>query len=225
MEPVRPPANGGPVNGGLLALLADADVGALLLRPLTVQEAGRALRGACRTALALVRAAEARTQSHACTFPVFRPMWNTAHALARLQRYRDPSFRPCLVGELESLARLVLDELVPAGVVAPRFYLDRARGGQPPTLLGCHELRVTAPERWVQRLQEWALTSAHHESLDDSKKTPALRLKYPGMYVISMLHEMRLMPSARGDFAPEVARALPASAAACLCVRVWVKEW
>ncbi len=120
----------------LPALLADADVGALLLRPLTVREAGRALRGACRAALALVRAAEARTQSHACTqsqactfpvFPVFRPMWATAGALARLQRYRDPVFRPGLVGELESLARLVLDELVPAGVAAPFFWLDRAR--------------------------------------------------------------------------------------------------
>ena len=96
---------------------------------------------------------------------------------------------------------------------------------KPPTLLGCHELRVTAPERWVQRLLEWALTSAHHESLDDSTQTPALRLKYPGMYVISMLHDMRLMPSERGDFPPEVALKLPASDAACLCVRVWAQEW
>ena len=185
----------------------------LLLKPLTVQEAGRALRGACRTALALVRRGEAETQA-------FRPMWNTDGALARLQGYRLPYFHPWLVGELELLARLVLDELVPAGVVAPRFWLDKARGGQPPALLGCHELRVADPLRWVQRLQEWALA--------DRSTAPSIRHKYPGGYVTDLLRDMRLVGTVRGDFAPAVRQSLPEEllpSSRRLCVRMWEKAW
>ena len=207
-------------------LLADADVGLLLLKPLTVQEAGRALRGACRTALALVRRGEAETQ-------VFRPLWNTDRALAQLQRYRQPIFRAGLVDELESLARLVLDELVPAGVVAPCFLLDKARDGQPPSLLGCHELVVVDPVGWVQRLQEWALTdtscapaSAWPQSVEGTARM--LRHKYPGGYVTDLLRDMRLMGITRDDFAPGVRESLPAEvleSSRRLCVRMWVKEW
>jgi hypothetical protein len=143
----------------LLALLADADVGVLLLKLLTVQEAGRALRGACRTALALVRRCEEAETAEASA-KVFRPMWNTDGAIARLQGYRLPVFQPWLVHELESLGRVVLDELVRDGVVAPFFWLDAARNKQQLMLLGCHELRVADPARWVQRLHEWALAES-----------------------------------------------------------------
>ena len=230
------PAPAAPAAPALPALLADADVGALLLRPLTVQEAGRALRGACRAALALVRAAEtAGAETRTQRQSVFRPMWNTDGALARLQRYRQPIFRPWLIGELESLARVVLDELVPAGVVVPFFWLDKARDGQPPTLLGCHELRVADPVRWVQRLQEWALTDsscapAPASTWGHSEEGTArmLRHKYPGGYVTDLLRDMRLMGTTRGDFSPDVRASLPEEvleSSRRLCVRVWVQEW
>lgn len=199
----------------LPALLADADVGLLLLKLLTLQEAGR-LSGACRTALALVRRGEASEADTTAT--VFRPMWNTERTLRLLQRYRPPSFPGWLLGELESLARLVLDQLVPAGIVAPFFSLDKARNGQPPTLLGCHELRVEDPLLWVLRLQEWALTPA--------RLTTSSRHKYPGWYVVDLLRDMRLMGTTLDEFA---AQSLPEDVSPLtqrlLCVRVWVKEW
>ena len=206
-----------PVLLELRVLLSDADVGLLLLKPLTVQEAGR-LSGACRTALALVRRGEASEAETGAR--VFRPMWNTDGAIARLQRYRQCAFRPYLAGELESLARLVLDELVPAGIVGLFFSLDKARNGQPPTLLGCHELRVADPVRWVLRLQEWALA--------DRSTVPDFRHKYPGGYVTNLLRDMRLMGTTRDDFAPAVPESLPEevlSSSRRLCVRMWVKEW
>ncbi len=198
----------------LPALLADADVGLLLLRPLTVKEAGR-LSGACRTALALVRRGEASEAETGAR--VFRPMWNMERTLPLLQRYRPPFFPGWLVGELESLARLVLDELVPAGIVAPSFRLNQARNGQPPSLLGCHELRVEDPQRWVLRLQEWALTPV--------RTTTSSRRRYPGLHVSDLLHDMGLMGSTRDDFSRDVALALHPSQPACLCVRMWVRAW
>jgi hypothetical protein len=118
------------------AILSDMDLGALLLQRLTVQEAGR-LGGACRTARILVRRGEAAlhagdlgavlrgpaARGPAALTATFLPMWNTEHVLARLQRYRQPFFAAggLQFRETTTLARLLLDELLPAGVIELHF--------------------------------------------------------------------------------------------------------
>jgi len=66
---------------------------------------------------------------------------------------------------------MLLDELTPAGVVLLYFWLEQARCGGPPSLLGCHELRVVEPLRWVQRLQEWSLSSGEPDGREHATPT------------------------------------------------------
>lgn len=116
----------------LLALLRDDDLQPALLRQLTVAEAGHALAAVCRSARDAVRACKQ-----------WRPMWNREHAVARVRalkaKQRAQSTFNCGVGEpfygalfseLESLARLLVDELLPAGVISLHFCLAGARAAQ-----------------------------------------------------------------------------------------------
>jgi hypothetical protein len=202
------------------ALLADADMGTLLLLRLTVKEAGR-LAGACRTARVLVRRGELDMDRK----EMFRPMWNTDAVLARLERYREPLFSAggLQFRETTALARLLLDELLPAGVFELRFKLESARAGEPPSLLGCHELRVVQRLRWVQSLQDWALRdcSCFSYGLDDDLGMRQKRRRHPGSYMIDLLRDLGLQPTRQWEWAVEP---LPTCLEACwrLQVRVWV---
>ena len=217
-------------------VLADADLGALLLRRLTVQEAGR-LRGACRTARWLVRLWEASGGAAGeagvadsglpCRFMLFRPLWSTTHVLARLERFRQPFFAAggLQFRETTALARLLLDELLPAGVIELRFELRAARGGRPPSLLGCHELRVVDVLRWVWSLREWALRegSCFSDGMDDDVGMRQARRLHPGSYMLDLLRDLGLRPTGPNPalFGPVE---LTASLRDCrqLCPRTWV---
>ncbi len=155
-------------------------------------------------------------------------------------RSEAENWRPCgpesyslVIGAAESLASMLLDELTPAGVVSLYFWLEQARCGGPPSLLGCHELRVVEPLRWVQRLQEWSLSSGEPDGREHATPTSdaaalQLRRKYPGSYVMDLLSYMGLMPTMRCDFWSGVVEGLPAElGASCrrLGVRGWEKAW
>ncbi len=215
------------------ALLADWDMGTLLLNRLTVQETGR-LSGACRTARALERRALGlHAQERQATF---LPMWNTDHVLARLERYRQPFFASggLQFREMTALARLLLTELLPAGVIELLFELVAARNGLPPSVLGCHELRVLDPTRFVQRLRDWAMLDGSEKQrlrdwamLDGPCFSDEIcdlvmrqsRRRHPGSYMLDLLRDLGLKPYAL--FAPAV---LPAELRDCaqLCSRTWV---
>jgi hypothetical protein len=134
-------------NEALQTILSDVDLGALLLRPLTVLEAGR-LSGACRRARELVRRGEAEKDR------AFLPMWHTEHVLARLERYRMPFFASggLAFRETTSLALLLLTELLPANVIELRFDVQFARRGQQPSLLGCHQMRKSKNRSNISKL-------------------------------------------------------------------------
>lgn len=217
------------VNEALQTILSDVDLGALLLRPLTVLEAGR-LSGACRSARELVRRGEADEQrfcellrlrryedrmsavaDHAETnrwaekHRVFLPMWNTEHVLARLERYRMPFFASggLAFRETTSLARLLLG-LMSVGIIEMRFAVHFARRGQRPSLLGCHQMRVTDTDSWAERIIAWAV----HESswftgsdghYDDVGRREA-RHVHPGSYMLDLLRELGLRPHGFNPF-------------------------
>jgi hypothetical protein len=218
------------VLADLEQVLADADLGALLLRRLTVQEAGR-LGGACRTARGLVRRGEAWGGVADSGLPfrpmLFRPLWSTAHVLVRLERFRQPFFAAggLQFRETTALARLLLDELRPAGVIELRFELGKARGGRLPSLLGCHELRVVDVLRWVHRLREWALRdgSCFSDGMDDDVGMRQARRLHPGSYMLDLLRDLGLKPTGINPalFGPV---ALAAELRDCrqLCPRMWV---
>lgn len=175
----------------LLALLHETDVKPSLLQHLTVAEAGLALAAVCRAARAAVRA-----------FEQWRPMWNREHAVARLRsQYRIDCYGPSLLRELESLARLLVDELQPAGVISLSFSLDGARAKRRRSLLGCHELRVLQPVVWVERLRYWALNdgSGFSDGLDDDPEEREKRRRDPSMCIINMLRKMCLQRKRKFD--------------------------
>jgi hypothetical protein len=212
-------------------VLADVDLGALLLRQLTVQEAGR-LGGACRTARGLVRRGEAAggvaDSGLPFRFMLFRPLWSTAHVLARLERFRQPFFAAggLQFRETTALARLLLDELRPAGVIELQFELRQTRCGRPPSLLGCHELRMVDVLRWVQRLREWALRdgSCFSDGADDDVGMRQARRLHPRSYMLDLLRDLGLKPTGINPalFGPV---ALAAELRDCrqLCPRMWVR--
>lgn len=207
----------------LLVLLRDDDLQPALLRQLTVAEAGHALAAVCRSARDAVRACKQ-----------WRPMWNSEHAVARVRalgakqlaecpsrRGAGEPFHGTLASELESLARLLVDELLPAGVISLDFCLARARARHRRTLLGCHELRVQQPRAWVERLHEWALYdgSCFSDGLDDDPGRRAYRRSYPSAHVCDLLRDMHIcrvcrFAAAAGGVPSRVLRDP-------LCWRVW----
>lgn len=207
----------------LLALLRDDDLQPALLRQLTVAEAGHALAAVCRSARDAVRACKQ-----------WRPMWNREHAVARVRalkaKQRAQSTFNCGVGEpfygalfseLESLARLLVDELLPAGVISLHFCLAGGRARHRRTLLGCHELRVLQPCAWVERLHEWALLdgSCFSDGLDDDPGNRAYRRSYPSVHVGNLLRDMHICPVCR--FAMTTSAVPGRVLRDPLCWRVW----
>ncbi len=185
-------------NEALQTILLDVDLGALLLRPLTVLEAGR-LSGACRSARELVRRGEADEDQ------VFLPMWNTEHVLARLERYRMPFFASggLAFRETTSLARLLL-ELLSVGIIELRFAVHFARRGQRPSLLGCHQMRVMDLSRFTERIIGWAVHESswftgHDGHYDDVGRRQA-RQVHPGSYMLDLLRELGLRPHGFNPF-------------------------
>lgn len=178
----------------LLALLHETAVNpalVALLKHLTVAEAGLALAAVCRAARDAVRA-----------FDQWRPMWNREHAVARLRsHYLIDWYGPSLFRELESLARLLVDELQPAGVISLSFSLADARAKRMRSLLGCHELRVLQPVVWIERLHYWALNdgSGFSDGLDDNPRERENRMRYPSVCIINLLRKMRLQRTRKFD--------------------------
>lgn len=175
----------------LLALLHETDVNPALLKHLTVAEAGLALAAVCRAARDAVRA-----------FDQWRPMWNREHAVARLRsQFPIDCYGRSLLRELESLARLLVDELQPAGVISLSFSLAGARAKRRRSLLGCHELRVLQPVVWVERLRYWALNdgSGFSDGIDDDPEEREKRRRDPSMCIINLLRKMRLQRTRKFD--------------------------
>ncbi len=124
-------------------------------------------------------------------------MWNREHAVARLRVYEEEWFPPLLFRELESLARLLVDELQPAGVISLSFSLAGARAKRRRSLLGCHELRVLKPDVWVERLHYWALND---DTDDDATEVQAqIRRRGRSLYIIDLLRKMRLQRKFKFD--------------------------
>jgi hypothetical protein len=219
----------------------DVDLGTLLLKRLTVQEAGR-LGSTCLNANTLVQRGEiylnvgdvvtgfllefSPAQEMAMLHAMFLSMWNIERVLDRLERYRQPFFASggLQFRETSSLARLLVTELLPAGVIDMHFNLRAARSGRKPSLLGCHTLRVLDPLRWVQRLRDWALNETL--SLDDMFNGVHMRQtrrKHPGAYMLDLLHDLGLKLTASNPalFTPVT---LPAEVFDCgqLCSLMWV---
>jgi hypothetical protein len=128
-------------------------------------------------------------------------MWNTDAVLARLERYREPFFTAggLKFRESTALARFLLDELLPAGLIELRFQLASARTGEPPSLLGCHELRVVDAKEYafVQRVKDWALRdcSCFSDGLDDDPVMRQSRRNRPCAYVLGLLGDLELKPT------------------------------
>ncbi len=101
------------------------------------------------------------------------------------------------------------------------FELVAARNGLPPSLLGCHELRVVHPTRWVQLLRDWSMLdgSCFSDGMDDDLVMRQSRWRHPGSYMLDLLRDLGLKPYAL--FAPG---GLPAELRDCaqLCSRTWV---
>ena len=181
----------------------------VLLRQFTVAEAGLCLARVCRAARDAVLA-----------FEQWRPMWNSEHAVARLRsRYLRDWYGPSLFPKLESLARLLLDELQPNGVILLKFSLPGARGGRMRSLLGCDEMRVLQPAKWVERLNNWALFDDPDDDPDDDAAEQARRSRGLSTYIIDLLRNMHLQRVRKFDKRLVVA---PANVLANpLCWYVW----
>ena len=145
---VLPAASSHTLTAWLLALLdiGGHDMRDAILRHLTVAEAGRCLAGACRTTRDIVGAYEQ-----------WRPMWNSEDAVKSL-RWHEPwrGWERARSQELESLVRLLADELHPEGVVSLRFCIASARAGTLPSLIYCHEMHVLQVDKYDQRMHHWA---------------------------------------------------------------------
>jgi hypothetical protein len=202
-----------------MVLLKD-DLSKLLLKLLTVQEAGR-LGSTCTTAYTLVQRGEAEEREQ---HQVFLPMWNTEHVLARLERFRQPFFANGGLTFLEttSLAYLLLDEMLPARVIELHFNLPAARDGQQPSLLGCHQLRVLDVLAWVQGLCDWAIALSM-EDLFNGVRMRQTRRKHPGSFMMDMLLHLGLRPSCTQPLiGPLIALPEELGCCRCLCPRLWV---
>jgi hypothetical protein len=176
----------------------------VLLANFTVAEASLYLARVCKSARDAVRA-----------FEQWRPMWNREHAVARLRAHYDRDwYGPSLFPKLESLARLLLDELQPNGVILLRFSLPGARDGRRRSLLGCDELRVLKPDKWVERLKNWALFDDPDDAAEQDR-----RMRGPSQYIIDLLRNMHLQRVRKFDKRVVVA---PADVLADpLCWYVW----
>jgi hypothetical protein len=154
---------------------------------------------------------------------VFLPMWDTDAVLARLERYRQPYFEDggLQFKETTGLARLMLDELLPQGVIRLEFKFELARAGKAPSLLGCHKLDVIHPDEWIRVLESWAqLDESHLEVMDQfDHDIPCVRERYPGSYIIDLLRHLGLKPGTREP--EQMHDSWPAHWAKCkpLCVR------
>ena len=196
------------------------DLSKMLLKLLTVQEAGR-LGSTCTTACSLVKRGEAEEREQ---HQVFLRMWNTEHVLARLERYRQPFFpnggRAFL--ETKSLAYLLLDKLLPAGVIELHFYLKKARKLQQPSLLGCHQLHVLDVLAWVQGLRDWAIALSREDRFNGGTMRQTLQ-KHPGSFMMDMLRELGLRPSRiQPVIRPLIDLPEELGCCGCLCPRLWV---
>jgi len=174
----------------LHTILSSADLGTLLLKQLTILEAGR-LSGAYSLARTLVRRGEADD--------VFQPMWAIELVLARLERYRLPIFAAggLVFRETTALARMLLTELLATGVIELRFDVHSLRRGHKQSLLGCTELHALDQLRFVTALQDWALrdTSCYSDGQDDDEFERRRRRKYPAAYVLDLLQHLKLKPA------------------------------
>jgi hypothetical protein len=145
---VLPAASSHTLTAWLLALLdiGGHDMRDAILRHLTVAEAGRCLAGACRTTRDIVGAYEQ-----------WRPMWNSEDAVKSL-RWHEPwrGWERARSQELESLVRLLADELHPQGVVSLRFCIASARAGTLPSLMYCHEMHVLQVDEYNERMRHEA---------------------------------------------------------------------
>lgn len=136
-------------------------------------------------------------------------------------RLDGSNFEPGVVRELDALARLLVDELQPAGVIELRFSLADERAGRRRSRLGCHELRVLQPAAWVERLHHWALVdgSCFSDGLDDDPVRRESRWRYSSVYIVELLRKMLLQPQCkfRNKFKDPVAFQDPMP----LCWYVW----
>ena len=167
----------------LLAVL-DSDIRDAILRCLTVAEAGRGLAAACHTARDIVGAYEQ-----------WRPMWNSEDAVERL-RWHAPwrLWDRARLQELESLARLLADELQPQGVISLRFCIASARAGTTPSLVGCHEMHVLQVGEYNQRMRHWAKwdASCSSEEMMWDRDAQRFRRKYWQQHTATLLQTMGL---------------------------------
>jgi len=216
-------------HADLHTILSNVDLDTLLIRHLTILEAAR-LSGTCRTARTLVRRGEADG--------VFRPMWAIELVLARLERYRQPFFASggLVYRETTALARLLLTEILPAGVIELKFNVQSMRATATPAggtlqprqnMLGCTELFVLDPIEWVTRLHRWAKVegSCFSDGMDDDEFERRSRHNHPGSYMLELLRKLGLAPT--GNNLPDFLFGhlnLPAELHSCmsLCPRVWL---
>jgi hypothetical protein len=129
---------------------------------------------------------------------VFLRMWDIDAVLRRLERYRQPYFVDggLQFQETTGLARKMVVDLLPRGVIRLEFKFELARAGKAPSLLGCHKLEVVQPDEWIRGLQHWAVFDESH--LEVMKQfgyyTPCMRDRYPGQYVMDLLRHLGLKP-------------------------------
>jgi len=130
-------------------------------------------------------------------------MWAIELVLARLERYRQPFFASggLVYRETTALARLLLTEILPAGVIELRFNVQSMRatasGSVHQNMLGCTELFVLDPIEWVTRLHRWAIVdcSCFSDGMDDDQGMRQSRRNYPGSYMVDLLRRLGLRPT------------------------------
>ena len=178
---VLPAASSHTLTAWLLALL-DIDMRDAILRHLTVAEAGRCLAAACRTTRDIIGAYEQ-----------WRLMWNSEDAVKSL-RWHEPwrGWERARSQELESLGRLLADELHPEGVVSLRFCIASARAGTLPSLIYCHEMHVLQVDKYDQRMRHWAKYDASCSSEEMDREAHRFRRKYWQKHTATLLQTMGL---------------------------------